>query len=111
MVPLVFAIHPGIPAKTLPELIAWFKANPDKAKVATSGRGSAQEMASEMFQMMSGAKLLMVPYKGSSAAHPDLLGRPHRALYRHHQRHPGPREIGRRARRGDLHRQAFAGTA
>jgi tripartite-type tricarboxylate transporter receptor subunit TctC len=73
VVPLVFAIHPGIPAKTLPELIAWFKANPDKAKVATSGRGSAQEMASEMFQMMSGAKLLMVPYKGSSAAHPDLL--------------------------------------
>ena len=73
VVPLVFAIHPGIPAKTLPELIAWLKANPDKAKVATSGRGSAQEMATEMFQMMSGAKLLMVPYKGSSAAHPDLL--------------------------------------
>lgn len=73
VVPLVFAIYPGIPAKTLPELIAWLKANPDKAKVATSGRGSAQEMATEMFQMMSGAKLLMVPYKGSSAAHPDLL--------------------------------------
>ena len=73
VVPLVFAIHPGIPAKTLPELITWLKANPDKAKVATSGRGSAQEMAAEMFQMMSGAKLLMVPYKGSSAAHPDLL--------------------------------------
>jgi tripartite-type tricarboxylate transporter receptor subunit TctC len=73
VVPLVFAIHPGVPAKTLPELIAWFKANPDKAKVATSGRGSAQEMAAEMLQMMSGAKLLMVPYKGSSQAHPDLL--------------------------------------
>jgi len=73
VVPLVFAIHPGVPAKTLPELIAWFKANPDKAKVATSGRGSAQEMAAEMLQMMSGTKLLMVPYKGSSQAHPDLL--------------------------------------
>jgi tripartite-type tricarboxylate transporter receptor subunit TctC len=73
VVPLVFAINPNVPAKTLPELIAWFKANPGKAKVATSGRGSAQEMAAEMFQMMSGAKLLMVPYKGSSAAHPDLL--------------------------------------
>ncbi len=73
VIPLVFAIYPGIPAKTLPELITWLKANPDKAKVATSGRGSAQEMATEMFQMMSGAKVLMVPYKGSSAAHPDLL--------------------------------------
>lgn len=73
VVPLVFAIYPQIPAKTLPELIDWLKANPAKAKVATSGRGSAQEMASEMFQMMSGAKISMVPYKGSSAAHPDLL--------------------------------------
>ena len=73
VVPLLFAVHPSVPAKTLPEFIAWLKANPDKAKVATSGRGSAQEMATEMFQMMSGAKLLMVPYKGSSQAHPDLL--------------------------------------
>jgi len=73
VIPLVFAVHPETPAKTLPELIAWMKANPDKAKVATSGRGSAQEMAAEMFQMMSGTKMLLVPYKGSSAAHPDLL--------------------------------------
>ncbi|NVO12632.1 MAG: tripartite tricarboxylate transporter substrate binding protein [Rhodoplanes sp.] len=73
VVPLVFGVYPGIPAKTLPELVAWLKANPDKAKVATSGRGSAQEMAAEMFQMTSGAKLVMVPYKGSSQAHPDLL--------------------------------------
>jgi len=72
-VPLVFAIYPGIPAKTLPEFIAWMKANPDQAKVATSGRGSAQEMAAEMFRMASGATMLLVPYKGSSAAHPDLL--------------------------------------
>ena len=72
-VPLVFAIAPQIPAKTLPEFIAWMKANPNEAKVATSGRGSAQEMAAEMFRMASGADMLLVPYKGSSAAHPDLL--------------------------------------
>lgn len=72
-VPLVFAISPQIPAKTLPEFIAWMKAHPDDAKVATSGRGSAQEMAAEMFRMASGAPMLLVPYKGSSAAHPDLL--------------------------------------
>ena len=72
-VPLVFAINPQIPAKTLPEFINWLKANPNDAKVATSGRGSAQEMAAEMFRMASGTQMLLVPYKGSSAAHPDLL--------------------------------------
>lgn len=72
-VPLVFAINPQIPAKTLPEFINWMKANPNDAKVATSGRGSAQEMAAEMFRMASGTQMLLVPYKGSSAAHPDLL--------------------------------------
>ena len=72
-VPLVFAIWPQIPAKTLPEFIAWMKAHPDEAKVATSGRGSAQEMAAEMFRLASGTSMLLVPYKGSSAAHPDLL--------------------------------------
>ncbi|MGJ7510564.1 Bug family tripartite tricarboxylate transporter substrate binding protein [Variovorax sp. GT1P44] len=72
-VPLVFAIYPKIPAKTLPEFVAWMKANPDQAKVATSGRGSAQEMAAEMFRMSTGVQMLLVPYKGSSAAQPDLL--------------------------------------
>ncbi len=72
-VPLVFAIAPQVPAKTLPELVSWMKANPNDAKVATSGRGSAQEMAAEMFRMASSAPMLLVPYKGSSAAHPDLL--------------------------------------
>jgi tripartite-type tricarboxylate transporter receptor subunit TctC len=74
VVPLVFAINPQIPAKTLPEFVAWMKAHPDQAKVATSGRGSAQEMAAEMFRMAAGTDMLLVPYKGSSAAHPDLLG-------------------------------------
>lgn len=73
VVPLVFAIYPQIPAKNLQEFVAWLKANPDKAKVATSGRGSAQEMAAEMFRMAAGVDLLLVPYKGSSAAHPDLI--------------------------------------
>ena len=72
-VPLVFAVYPQIPARTLPELIAWMKAHPDQAKVATSGRGSAQEMAAELFRLASGVPMLMVPYKGSSAAQPDLL--------------------------------------
>jgi tripartite-type tricarboxylate transporter receptor subunit TctC len=72
-IPLVFAIYPKIPAKTLPELVTWMKVHPDEAKVATSGRGSAQEMAAEMFRMVSHVPMLLIPYKGSSAAHPDLL--------------------------------------
>jgi tripartite-type tricarboxylate transporter receptor subunit TctC len=73
-VPLVFSIHPQVPARNLPELMDWMKKNPLEAKVATSGRGSAQEMAAEMFRLASGLELLLVPYKGSAAAHPDLLG-------------------------------------
>jgi len=73
VVPLVFAINPQIPAKNLPEFIAWMKVNPENAKIATSGRGSAQEMAAEMFKMTTKVDMLFVPYKGSSSAHPDLL--------------------------------------
>lgn len=72
-VPLVFAIYPQLPARNLTELIAWMKANPEQAKVATSGRGSAQEMAAELFRLASGVPMLIVPYKGSSAAQPDLI--------------------------------------
>lgn len=73
VVPLVFAINPQIPAKNLPEFIAWMKAHPENAKIATSGRGSAQEMAAEMFKIATKLDVLFVPYKGSSAAHPDLI--------------------------------------
>lgn len=73
VIPLVFAVNSKIPAKSIPELVNWMKANPSEAKVATSGRGSAQEMAAEMFRMVSGANMLLIPYKGSSAAHPDLV--------------------------------------
>jgi len=72
-IPLVFAIYPKNPSQTLPELVQWMKDHPKEATVATSGRGSAQEMAAEMFRLSSDVPMLLVPYKGSSAAHPDLL--------------------------------------
>ena len=65
-------VYKPIPDKTLPELVAWMKANPDNAIVATTGRGSAQKMASEMFKSASGVEFLLVPYKGSTAAYPDM---------------------------------------
>ena len=73
VVPLLLTVHPSVPAKTVPELIAWIKANPDKAIVAHSGTGSSLHMATELFMNMSNTKMQLVPYKGSSAAHPDLL--------------------------------------
>jgi tripartite-type tricarboxylate transporter receptor subunit TctC len=73
VVPLLLTVHPSVPAKTVPELIAWIKANPDKAVCAHSGNGSSLHMAAELFMSMSNTKLQLIPYKGSSAAHPDLL--------------------------------------
>ena len=73
VVPLLLAVHPSVPAKTVPELVAWIKATPDKAIYASSGTGSSLHMAAELFMSMSKTKMQHVPYKGSSAAHPDLL--------------------------------------
>jgi len=73
VVPLLLAVHPSVQAKTVPELVSWIKANPDKAIYASSGPGSSLHMAAELFMSMTGTKMQHVPYKGSSAAHPDLL--------------------------------------
>jgi tripartite-type tricarboxylate transporter receptor subunit TctC len=73
VVPLLLAVHPSVPAKTVPELITWIKANPDKAIYASSGQGSSLHMAAALFMGMTGTTMLHVPYRGSSAAHPDLL--------------------------------------
>lgn len=73
VVPLLLAVNPGVPVKSVPELIAWVKANPEKAVYASSGQGSSLHMAAALFMQMTGTKMLHVPYRGSSAAHPDLL--------------------------------------
>ena len=73
VVPLLLAVNPSVPAKNVQELTAWVKANPDKAIYASSGPGSSLHMAAELYMNMTGTKMHHVPYKGSSAAHPDLL--------------------------------------
>jgi tripartite-type tricarboxylate transporter receptor subunit TctC len=73
VIPLLLAVNPSVPAKTVPELIAWIKANQDKVSYASSGPGSSLHMAAELFMNMSGTKMQHIPYKGSSAAHPDLM--------------------------------------
>lgn len=73
VVPLLLAVHPSVPVKNVTELVAWIKANPNQASFASSGPGSSLHMAAELFMSMSKTKMQHVPYKGSAAAHPDLL--------------------------------------
>ena len=73
VVPLVLAVFNELPAKTVPELIAHLKANPGKYSYASSGNGGAPHMSAELFKTLAGVDLAHVPYKGSTAAHPDLI--------------------------------------
>jgi len=70
-VPTVMMVYPGLPAKTVPEFIAYAKANPGKINMSSPGIGSANHVLGELFQMMTGTKLTHVPYKGSQF--PDLI--------------------------------------
>ena len=72
--PNVLSVGPSIKAKTLPELIAYLKANPDKHSFASSGVGSINHMLGESFQQYAGVKLVHVPYKGSGPAMQDVMG-------------------------------------
>jgi tripartite-type tricarboxylate transporter receptor subunit TctC len=73
-VPLVFVVHPSVPATTFQQLVAFAKANPKKLTYASSGAGAPQRMAVEMFRVQSGADMIHVPYKGSGPAMTDLVG-------------------------------------
>ena len=72
-VPNVLVIHPSIPAKNVKELIAIAKAQPGSLNYASSGVGSTQHLAGELFTLLTGAKIVHVPYKGSGPAVIDLL--------------------------------------
>jgi tripartite-type tricarboxylate transporter receptor subunit TctC len=71
--PFVMVVNPLFPAKTVPEFIAYAKANPGKINVGSTGTGNLTHMAAEMFKMMAGVDLLHVPYRGETAAQADLL--------------------------------------
>jgi tripartite-type tricarboxylate transporter receptor subunit TctC len=73
-VPMVILVHPSVPAKTVPELIAYAKANPGKINVASAGNGSAPHMAAELFNVMAGINMVIVQYRGQGPALTDLLG-------------------------------------
>jgi tripartite-type tricarboxylate transporter receptor subunit TctC len=73
-VPLVMVVHPSVPTTTVPEFIAYAKANPGKIVMASVGNGTTPHMAGELFKMMAGVDLLHVPYRGAAPALTDLLG-------------------------------------
>ena len=72
-VPNVMVVGPSLPVKTVPEFIAYAKANPGKINMATAGPGSTLRMFGELFSMMTGVSLTPVSYRGGSAAFVDLL--------------------------------------
>jgi tripartite-type tricarboxylate transporter receptor subunit TctC len=72
-VTLVMEVHPSFPAQTVPEFIAYAKANPGKVNMASAGIGGPQHAAGEMFKYMAGVEMVHVPYRGSTPAITDLI--------------------------------------
>jgi len=73
-VPFILVVHPSVPAKTIPEFIAFAKANPGKINYGSAGRGSTLHVAAELFKMLAGVDLVHVPYKGGGPAIADAIG-------------------------------------
>ena len=70
----VVVVHPSVPAKTIPEFIAYAKANPGRINMASAGNGTPQHVVGELFKMMAGVDMVHVPYRGGAPATADLLG-------------------------------------
>jgi tripartite-type tricarboxylate transporter receptor subunit TctC len=72
--PNVVVVNPSLPIKTIPELIAYAKANPGKLNMASSGNGSTIHMSGELFKMLTGINMVHVPYRGGALALTDVMG-------------------------------------
>ena len=74
LAPLVMVVHPSFPSKTVPDFIAYAKANPGQINMASPGNGTPGHLAGELFKMMAGINMVHVPYRGGAPALTDLLG-------------------------------------
>src|SRR5215467_12351140 len=72
--PHILLVNPSVPVRTVPEFIAYAKANPGKLNMASGGSGTGPHMAGELFKMMAGVNLVHVPYRGGGPALTDLMG-------------------------------------
>ena len=73
LAPMIMEVNPSVPANTVPEFIAYAKANPGKISMASAGVGGPQHLAGELFKSMTGLNLVHVPYRGSTPAVTDML--------------------------------------
>jgi len=72
--PIILSVHPSLPAKSLPEFVAYAKANPGKLSMASPGIGTTPHIAGELFKIMVGVDMIHVPYRGGAPALTDLAG-------------------------------------
>ena len=72
--PLLLMVHPSVPARTVPEFVAYAKAHPDNISMGSGGHGSSGHLAGELFMMLTGVRMVHLPYRGESLAMTDLLG-------------------------------------
>jgi tripartite-type tricarboxylate transporter receptor subunit TctC len=72
--PFVIVVNPSLPAKTVPEFIAYAKANPGKINMASAGTGNTTHLSGELFKMITGVDMVHVPYRGGAPALTDLIG-------------------------------------
>jgi tripartite-type tricarboxylate transporter receptor subunit TctC len=70
---ILMVVHPAVPVRTVPEFIAYGKANPGKINMASGGNGTTPHVCGELFKMMAGVDLVHVPYRGAGPARTDLL--------------------------------------
>jgi tripartite-type tricarboxylate transporter receptor subunit TctC len=82
--PYIMVVNPSVPAKTLPEFIAYAKANPGKINMASPGIGSTPHVNGELFKVMTGTNMVHVPYRSAAAVMTDLLSGQSPTLLRHH---------------------------
>jgi tripartite-type tricarboxylate transporter receptor subunit TctC len=73
-VPNVMEVNPAVPVSTVPEFVAYAKANPDKINMGSGGSGTSVHVSGELFKMMTGVHMVHVPYRGAAAAVADLIG-------------------------------------
>ncbi len=110
-IPLVMTVALSVPAKTVPEFIAYAKANPGKISMASGGLGSTSHVGGELFKLSTGVDMLIVPYRGGAPALTDLIGGQVQVYFSYlpESIEFDTKRHGTRAR-GD-HRDTFAGAA
>src|SRR5262245_31979535 len=109
--PFIMEVNPSVPAKTVPEFIAYAKANPGKINMASDGKGAPNHVAGELFKMMAGVDMIHVPYRGGGLALTRSDQRPSATLFRRDARVAGLHQGRHAACAGSDRRYASGGSA